>query len=227
MYSVLYHRYEWVSGHGGHFEAPYFKMPNNDTAQYLPVFMSGHVKESETTKVCNYILDFKSASTWLLHNSIWLFELQLWPRSDRTAHILDYCSWWNIHVGIYIRRKSGTGSTVSLLWNDEKSLLVSLNYQNHIRFVLLVCYAVIFPIGPQVQQVMEIEVSLHVLNIYFKLSYRKPGGVLQKNSYGDAQSRVKNFDHLYTSKKRDFVTHLYTIFLQKAPNLGQIGWFFS
>ena len=27
-----------------------------------------------------------------------------------------------------------------------------------------------------------------------------PGGGSSKNSYGDAQSRVKNFDHLYTSK---------------------------
>ena len=28
-------------------------------------------------------------------------------------------------------------------------------------------------------------------------------------------------------EKRDFVTYLYTIFLQKAPNLGQIGCFLA
>ena len=55
----------------------------------------------------------------------------------------------------------------------------------------------------------------------------RSGGVLQKNLYGDAQSRgILTISRLYL-EKRDFVTHLNTIFLQKAPNLGQIGCFFS
>ena len=52
-----------------------------------------------------------------------------------------------------------------------------------------------------------------------------PGEVLQKKLYGDAQRRLHNIDPSLYLKKPDFVTHLYTIFLEKAPKLRQIGRF--
>ena len=54
-----------------------------------------------------------------------------------------------------------------------------------------------------------------------------PGGwFFKKIRTGMLKVELKFRPSLYL-EKRDFVTHLYTIFLEKAPNLGQIGCFFS
>ena len=53
------------------------------------------------------------------------------------------------------------------------------------------------------------------------------GGVLQKNSYGDAQSRVWNFDHLYTSKSVILWPISIPFFCKKHPIWGKLGAFLA
>ena len=53
-----------------------------------------------------------------------------------------------------------------------------------------------------------------------------PGG-LQKNSYGDAQSRVKNFDHLYTSKSVILWPISLPFFCKKHPIWDKLGAFLA
>ena len=54
-----------------------------------------------------------------------------------------------------------------------------------------------------------------------------PGGVLQKNLYGDAQSRVQNFDHLYTSKSVILWPISIPFFCKKHPIWDKLGAFLA
>ena len=63
--------------------------------------------------------------------------------------------------------------------------------------------------------------------IYRKSVWSPGGGGLQEN-YGDALSRLQNFDRLNKYLKQcDFVTHHSTKLLQKTLNLEQIGCFWA
>ena len=60
-----------------------------------------------------------------------------------------------------------------------------------------------------------------------KLKAAHPRGVLQNNLYGDAQSRVQNFDHLYTSKSVILWPISIPFFCKKHPIWDKLGAFLA
>ena len=62
-------------------------------------------------------------------------------------------------------------------------------------------------------------------NLYLKLDIIS-GGDLQKDFYGEAQSRLQNFDHLYTSKSV-ILWPITTPNCANIPNLEESGCFFG
>ena len=107
-----------------------------------------------------------------------------------------------------------------------------LKWITPICFILFVCFVlfcfwICYFVFTWRQNNYQFKFLVHQNGENAKSKWSFPGGVLQKNSYGDAQSRLKNFDHLYTSKSIILWPVFIPFFCKKHPIWGKLGAFLA